>query len=148
MKKLFTISSVLAVATLITFACKKSSSSSSSSSSTPTGTTAPANTVTLTTSAGSLTGTITPSCYTTSMYGTCSNIQIGSVNLTFPAAPTASTYSVVSNAPTSSQVMVAVNGNYALGGTVAISVVSGKNKATFNNVTSSTFTLTGSYSCP
>ena len=55
---------------------------------------------------------------------------------------------VVSSGPSSTEVLVAVNGNYASGGTVTITVSGGKNVATFNNVTCSSYTLTGSFTCP
>ena len=163
MKKIFTIVSVLTLAVLISFACKKSSSSTSSSStssstttsstgsttSTTGTTTGAASTVTLTATSGPLTGTVTPSCYPTTMYGSSNtNISIGSVNIYFSAAPSAGTYNVVTNSPTSAQAMVAVNGNYYTGGSVTISVVGGKNKAVLNNVTTTGYTLTGSIQCP
>jgi hypothetical protein len=122
-------------------------------------TTAPTNTttptvysVTLTTSSGPLSGTISSSsCGGTSMDGTCSNTQIGSLSISFPTPPAAGPYTVVSSLPTSGQAIVSYNGNYASGGTVTITIVGGKNVATFNNVTGTTptsYTLTGSFSCP
>jgi len=125
----------------------------STTSSTSTNTTTPTTySITLTTSSGPATGTISSSfCGGTAMYGTCSNTQIGSLTVTFSAAPSAGSYNVVPSSPASGQAMVSYNGNYATGGTVSISVVGGKNVATLNSVTGTTptsFTLTGGFGCP
>ena len=100
---------------------------------------------------GTQTGTVTPTgCYSTSMYSSVNNASIGSINLTFYSAPAAGTFGVVPSMPTASQVMVAVNGNYATGGSIALTLPGGKKSVVFNNVvcTSPAYTLTGTFACP
>jgi hypothetical protein len=125
----------------------------STTSSTSTNTTPPAvYSVTLTTGSGPVSSTVTSVCAGSSMYGSSSNSLIGSINISFPATPTAGSYNVVSSNPVAGQVLVSYNGsNYASSGTVSIAVVGGKNVATFNNVTGTSptsFTLTGGFGCP
>lgn len=126
-------------------------SSTSSTSGTTTGTTPVVNSVTITTSSGPATSTITgQTCGSTYMNGN-GTAQIGTISLSFSTAPAAGTYNVVSNNPGATDVLVSDNGNYASGGTVTITVVNGKNYATFNNVTGTaptSFTLTGGFGCP
>ena len=117
--------------------------------STTTNTTAPTYSVSLAnTSTVTLSGTISgQSCSATSMSGTASSI--GTISLSFGTTIAAGSYNVVSTLPSAGQVVVNISGTYADGGTVTVTVVSGKNVATFNSVTNSTAgtTLTGSMGC-
>jgi hypothetical protein len=158
MKKAFTITSILAVAMVIAFACKKNDApaattpAATSSSSTTGSTTGTANTCTLTTSAGGMTGTLTASCNVSSMYGSNNNTSIGPITIAQSSTVAAGNYAVVASSPSASQVMVQINGNFATGGSITVSLPGGKKKAVFNNITgmisTTNYTLTGNLTCP
>lgn len=163
MKKIFTITSIAALAIVIAFACKKSTTNSTSttstSSTTGSTTSAPTNTTTTNYSVNGVAITPTSTVYAT---GTGSNYYVFADNrypgieLSFPftaSFPPSGTYSIITTAPNTNQ----CNFYYVLSGSTSILATSGvvtvvaapspNNTAYFTNILatsgSTTYTISG-----
>jgi hypothetical protein len=105
----------------------------------PTPTTTTYGSITLSTGS-SVNFSTSPSCSSTSWAGTDGGTN--SLTLTFPAAPSANTYSIVTSTPTGNQVTVSYNGSMAQGGNVSVVASGAAYTASFSGVAFPTFTAT------
>ena len=95
---------------------------------------------------GTVNFTTSPSCSSSVWTGTDGGSN--SISLTFSAAPTVGSYTIVPSGPTSSQVVISYNGSIAQSGNVTVAPSGSVFVATFSGAAFATFTASaGSLTC-